>query len=185
MDPEKLLQGQQLQQQLRQLELQLEIHQQQLEEHRKPKSNSQEMEQKPAQPVLQQQEPAQPESQQQEPVQPESQQQEPAQPESQQQEPAQPESQQQEPAQPESQQQKAQKQLPTYYTAPEMISTQDIGYLRDMLSSNLLAVKQYRQAIKDCQLPDLKLQFKEASQMHLQHYNSLLSFLSENGGVTK
>ena len=66
-----------------------------------------------------------------------------------------------------------------------MISTLDIGYLRDMLSSNLHAVKQYRQASKECQLPDLKLQFKEASQMHLQYYTNLLSFLSENGVAVK
>ena len=130
MDPENLFQGQQLQQQLRQLELQLQLYQQQLEEPWQTESQPQKME---------------------------------------------------EPAQLEPQQQK----LPTYFTAPEMISTLDIGYLRDMLSSNLLAVKQYRQAYKECQLPDLKLQFKEASQMHLQHYTNLLSFLSETGVAFK
>lgn len=142
MDPEKLLQGQHLQQQLRQLESQLQLYQQQLGEPWQSELQPQKMEQQ---------------------VQPEPQQQKPKQ----------------------SEPQEQQKQLPTYFTVPEMISTLDIGYLRDMLSSNVLAVKQYRQASKDCQLPDLKLQFKEASQMHLQHYNNLLSFLSENGATVK
>lgn len=109
----------------------------------------------------------------------------------QQQESAQPESAQpQESAQPTSPPQTLQQQPPskekqaaTYFTVPEMVSTLDIGYLREMLSSNLLAVKQYRQDAENCQLPDLKLQFKEAGQMHFQQYNSLLNFLSENGGT--
>ena len=75
--------------------------------------------------------------------------------------------------------------MATRITAAEVISTLDIGYLRDMLSSNLHAVKQHRQASKEIQLPDLKLQFKEASQMHLQHYTNLLSFSSENGVAVK
>lgn len=77
------------------------------------------------------------------------------------------------------------KQTATYFTVPEMVSTLDIGYLREMLSSNLLAVKQYRKDAENCQLPDLKLQFKEAGQMHFQQYNSLLGFLNENGGTVK
>ena len=159
MNPAQMFQGQQLQQlqlQLRQLEMQIQLQQQQLQES------------------------WQPEQQKQQAAQPESQQQEPAKLESQ--------PQQQETAQPDPQQKKTQqeqKQMPTYFTAPEMVSTLDIGYLQDMLSSNLLAVKQYRQASKDCQLPDLKLQFKEVGQIHLQHYNNLLSFLSENGGTVK
>jgi len=147
MDPEKLLQGQHLQQQLRQLEMQLQLYQQQLGEPWQSELQPQKMEQQ-TQSGPQQQEPKRTEPQQQKP-------------------------------------QEQQKQLPTYFTAPEMISTLDIGNLRDMLSANLLAVKQYQQASKDCQLADLKLQFKEASQMHLQHYNKLLSFLSETGAAVK
>ncbi len=63
-----------------------------------------------------------------------------------------------------------------------MVSTIDIGYLQNMLNSNLLAVKQYRQAAQNCQLPDLKRQFEEAGKMHLMHYDKLLSILNESGG---
>ncbi|MBO0602349.1 hypothetical protein I2483_11825 [Sporosarcina sp. E16_3] len=63
-----------------------------------------------------------------------------------------------------------------------MVSISDIGYLQNMLNSNLLAVKQYRQATQNCQLPDLKRQFDEAGKMHLTHYDNLLTILNENGG---
>ena len=63
-----------------------------------------------------------------------------------------------------------------------MVSTIDFGYIQDLLSSNLLIVKQYRQAAQNCQLPDLKRQFVEAGQKHLKNYDDLLNYLSETGG---
>jgi len=44
----------------------------------------------------------------------------------------------------------------------------------------LLAVKQYRQAAQNCQLPDLKRQFDEAGKMHLTHFDNLLTVLKLN-----
>ncbi|MCZ2257781.1 hypothetical protein [Sporosarcina sp. G11-34] len=69
-----------------------------------------------------------------------------------------------------------------YYEVPMIISTIDIGHIKELLNSNLLAVKQIRQATQNCQLPDLKHQFDELSQIYLKHYDNLLGFLSENGG---
>lgn len=74
------------------------------------------------------------------------------------------------------------KETPRYYELPKVLTAIDLGQIQGMLNSNLLAVKQYRQAVQECQLPDLKRQFVEASQMHLKHYNELLTLLGENGG---
>ncbi|WP_342514969.1 hypothetical protein MKY34_09745 [Sporosarcina sp. FSL K6-1522] len=153
---------QQLQEQLRQLEQQLHAHQQQLQETTPLQQPAQQAPQSESQQQPAQQAP-QSESQQQS------------------QQIAQSEPQQQA-RQPESQQANTDKQLPHYFTLPKIVSTVDIGYLQEMLSSNLRAVKQYRQAAQDCQLPDLKQQFTEIGQMHLAHYNNLLQFLAKNGG---
>lgn len=175
MDPAQMMQDQQLQQlqlQLRQLELQLQLHQQQLQE---PWTSQQQQQSVTQQPNAQQQE-SQPSQQ------PSSAQQDQQSMQTQQPEPKQQDSQQQGSEQ---QQQQAgeEKQMPLYFTPPKMVSIQDIGYIKNMLSSNILAVKQYRQAAQNCQLPDLKIQFKEAGQMHLGHVNGLVDFLNENGGM--
>lgn len=78
--------------------------------------------------------------------------------------------------------QSVEKEAARYYELPKVLTTIDLGQIQSMLSANLLAVKQYRQAVQDCQLPDIKRQFIEASQMHFKHYNELLNLLSDNGG---
>ncbi|MHA6261480.1 ferritin family protein [Sporosarcina sp. CAU 1771] len=71
---------------------------------------------------------------------------------------------------------------PLYYELPKVLTAIELGQIQTLLSANLLAIKQFRQATQNCHLPDLKKQFEEAGQMHLKHYNELLSLLGENGG---
>lgn len=93
------------------------------------------------------------------------------------------------PSDPQPQEQKAPPKTPEiakessiYFEPPKALSTIQVGFLRNLLSANLLAVKQYRQAAQNSQLPDLKCQFEEAGQLHLSQYDKLLTLLEGNGG---
>ena len=68
------------------------------------------------------------------------------------------------------------------YALPKIVSVKDAAFLQDILRSNLHAVKQFRQAAQNCQLPDIKSQIEEASKMHLKHVDSLIAFIGEAGG---
>ncbi len=68
------------------------------------------------------------------------------------------------------------------YALPKIVSVRDAAFLQDILRSNLHAVKQFRQAAQNCQLPDIKSQIEEASKMHLKHVDSLIAFIGEAGG---
>ncbi|MCG7335880.1 hypothetical protein MHZ95_11370 [Sporosarcina sp. ACRSM] len=68
------------------------------------------------------------------------------------------------------------------YALPKVVSVRDAAFLQDILRSNLHAVKQFRQAAQNCQLPDIKSQIEEAGKMHLKHVDSLIAFIDEAGG---
>jgi hypothetical protein len=66
-------------------------------------------------------------------------------------------------------------------TVPVMISTKDLEYIKDMLNWNLIAAKKathYLEHIEDQEVADLITQI---SDMHKQHYNTLLNLLNQGG----
>lgn len=69
-----------------------------------------------------------------------------------------------------------------HFELPKIVSVRDLGHLQEILSSKIHAVKQYRQAKKNCQLPDIKSQIEEVNKMHLKNLESLLAFLEDVGG---
>jgi len=66
-------------------------------------------------------------------------------------------------------------------TVPTMISTKDLDYIKDMLNWNFIAAKKathYLEHIEDEEVSDLVGQISE---MHKQHFNTLLSILNQGG----
>lgn len=61
---------------------------------------------------------------------------------------------------------------------PQMITSKDLMYIKDMLSWNLLAVKKASFLAQHCQDQQVKAELEQCSQMHQQHYNKLLNYLS-------
>lgn len=66
-------------------------------------------------------------------------------------------------------------------TVPNMISTKDLEYIKDMLNWNLIASKKaahYLDHIQDEEVADV---ISQVSEMHKQHFNTLLSLLEQGG----
>lgn len=63
---------------------------------------------------------------------------------------------------------------------PQMISSKDMMYIKDMLSWNLLAAKKSHFLAQQCQDSQVKAELEQCSQMHEQHFNKLLNYLSPN-----
>ncbi|MBB6453479.1 hypothetical protein HNQ94_001928 [Salirhabdus euzebyi] len=71
-------------------------------------------------------------------------------------------------------------QNPPQPSPPNMISTKDQSYLTDMLSWNLLASKKAHFFAQQCHDQEVKSALDQAGQMHQQHYQKLLQYLSHN-----
>lgn len=63
---------------------------------------------------------------------------------------------------------------------PEVITTKDFAYLKDMLAWNLLAMKKANFAAQQCQDPEIKSELDRCGQMHQLHYQQILSHLNKN-----
>lgn len=74
-------------------------------------------------------------------------------------------------------QQQNMQQQSTMPQPPNVISTKDHLYLKDMMSWNLGAMKKAYFFSQTCQDPDVKTVLDEAWQMHARHYEQLLTHL--------
>jgi hypothetical protein len=63
---------------------------------------------------------------------------------------------------------------------PEVITTKDAFYLRDMLSWNLLAMKKAHFFAQQCQIPDIVNAMHQAGQMHQRHYQKILQHMQNH-----
>jgi hypothetical protein len=60
---------------------------------------------------------------------------------------------------------------------PQVITTKDALYLKDMLSWNLLAMKKAHFFAQQCQTPEIVAAINQAGQMHQRHYERILQHL--------
>ncbi|MEX1029396.1 MAG: hypothetical protein WDZ91_05020 [Paenibacillaceae bacterium] len=58
-----------------------------------------------------------------------------------------------------------------------LLSDKELHYLKDYMSWELLAMKKCQHALQSCKDPDIQTQIKEIGKTHIQHYNTLLSYL--------
>jgi hypothetical protein len=58
-----------------------------------------------------------------------------------------------------------------------LLSDKELHYLKDYMSWELLAMKKCQHAMMSCKDPDIHNQIKEIGKTHIQHYNTLLSYL--------
>lgn len=63
---------------------------------------------------------------------------------------------------------------------PNVVSTKDELYLKDMLSWNLLAMKKAHFYAQQCTDPEVKAELDRAGQMHQRHYQKLLSHINNH-----
>ncbi|MBW5447544.1 hypothetical protein GE107_15910 [Cohnella sp. CFH 77786] len=63
---------------------------------------------------------------------------------------------------------------------PQVITTKDSQYLKDMLSWELLAMKKCSHFAKECQDQEIRTALDKAGQMHQHHYTVLLKHLQNN-----
>nr|WP_028393675.1 hypothetical protein [Bacillus cihuensis] len=61
---------------------------------------------------------------------------------------------------------------------PQMVSTKDSLYLKDMLSWNLLAMKKAHFFAAQCQDQQVVQALNKYGQMHQRHYNTVLAHLN-------
>lgn len=62
---------------------------------------------------------------------------------------------------------------------PEIMSTKDHLYVKDMLSWNLLAMKKMHFFAQQCQNPDVKEALEQVGLMHDRHYQLLLQQMQQ------
>lgn len=60
---------------------------------------------------------------------------------------------------------------------PNVVSTKDELYLKDMMSWNLLAMKKAHFFSQHCLDPEVKAAIDQAGQMHQRHYQKILGHL--------
>lgn len=66
-------------------------------------------------------------------------------------------------------------------TVPVMISCKDLDYIKDMLNWNLIAAKKATHYLEHIQDEEVKTLISQVSDMHKQHYNTLLDVLKQGG----
>lgn len=77
-------------------------------------------------------------------------------------------------------QMQTQNQTPTFMEPPQVITTKDCLYLKDMLSWELLAMKKCYHTAQECIDPQMKQAIDQAGQMHQRHYQILLKHLQHD-----
>lgn len=75
------------------------------------------------------------------------------------------------------QQQQNQNQQQVMPQPPQQVTVKDHLYLTDILSWNLNAAKKASFFAKQCTDMDIKQELEKASQMHVRHYQQLMSHL--------
>lgn len=68
-------------------------------------------------------------------------------------------------------------QQPIFQTPPQVITTKDILYIKDMLSWTLLAMKKCAHTAQEISDPDARRAIDELGRMHERHYQVLLRHL--------
>ena len=68
-------------------------------------------------------------------------------------------------------------------TPPQVITTKDCHYLKDMLSWELLAMKKCSHFASECTDPEVRSAIDKAGQMHQRHYTLLLKHLQNNNNT--
>lgn len=63
---------------------------------------------------------------------------------------------------------------------PNVISTKDHLYIKDMMSWNLNTIKKFNFFAQQCQDPEIKQAINQACQMHQNHYSRLLSHINNH-----
>jgi len=66
-------------------------------------------------------------------------------------------------------------------TVPTMISTKDLDYIKDMLNWNFIAAKKATHYLEHIQDADVKNLVSQISNMHKQHFTTLLNILNQGG----
>ncbi|MDD2203117.1 MAG: hypothetical protein PHT75_04430 [Bacilli bacterium] len=66
-------------------------------------------------------------------------------------------------------------------TLPNMISTKDLDYLKDMLNWNFIAAKKAAHYLQHIEDEDVKNVITQVGDMHKQHFNILLNILNQGG----
>ncbi|MDD2469705.1 MAG: spore coat protein [Bacilli bacterium] len=66
-------------------------------------------------------------------------------------------------------------------TVPEMISTKDLDYIKDMLNWNFIAAKKANHYLEYIEDQEVAAIISQINEMHIQHYNILLDILNQGG----
>lgn len=61
---------------------------------------------------------------------------------------------------------------------PNIISTKDLSYIKDMLSWNLVMAKKSKEYLKLVGDKDVKERLKKVNEVHKSHYEMLLEIIS-------
>ncbi|MWC26922.1 hypothetical protein [Paenibacillus sp. MMS18-CY102] len=78
------------------------------------------------------------------------------------------------------QQTQSQAQQPVMARPPQVVTTKDFQYLKDMLSWELNAMKKCHHFAKETSCQQTKQAIDKAGQMHQRHYGLLLKHLQNN-----
>jgi len=73
-----------------------------------------------------------------------------------------------------------QSQQPVMMTPPNVITTKDLLYLKDIMSWLLDAMKKCAHFSKECTNPQIKQMIDRAGEMHQRHYNLILKHCQNN-----
>ena len=76
-----------------------------------------------------------------------------------------------------------QTQSPVFMQPPQVITTKDCLYLKDMLSWELIAMKKCYHTAQECMDPQIKQAIDKAGQMHQHHYQMLLKHLQHDNNA--
>lgn len=60
---------------------------------------------------------------------------------------------------------------------PEMISTKDIAYIKDMFNWNIVAMKKFDNYIENVENPDIIKELNSLADMHFQNCSTLIKLL--------
>lgn len=71
-------------------------------------------------------------------------------------------------------------QQPVMMQPPQVITTKDYLYLKDQLSWELIAMKKCHHFAQECMDVEIRQAIDKAGQMHLRHYQMLLTHLQNN-----
>ncbi|WP_085522839.1 hypothetical protein [Tuberibacillus sp. Marseille-P3662] len=83
------------------------------------------------------------------------------------------------------QQPQSQPQGQTFMQQPPFVmSTKDHLYMKDMMTWNLNAIKKTNFFAQQCQDPEIKNALMQLSQMHQNHYQTLLNSINQHLGQT-